>query len=230
MDTLIELENVTYIYPDGSVGVEDVTLSVAEGERVALIGANGSGKSTLILLMAALLKPTRGKVRVFGNRLSVEQLRRKIGVVFQNPDDFLFNPTVKDELEYVPRQLGWSEREIAEKVERIAKLFAIENVLEKPPFRLSGGEKKKVELASVLIYEPEVLLLDEPTANVDGRTRRLLVKILSDYDGTVVIATHELDVAERLADRFVILNSRRIFAVGGREVLDKKTLEEAGII
>lgn len=232
---VIEAENISYDYPDGSVGVRDVSLEILQGDRVGLIGANGSGKSTLILLLAGLLKPTKGRIRIFGREVdkkNVEEIRRRIGVVFQNPDDFLFNPTVKDELLYVPRQLDWSEEEMERVVEEYAEIFRISHVLNKPPFRLSGGEKKKVEIASVLVYRPEVLLLDEPTAYVDGKTRRLILKILEDFNGTLVIATHELDVAERLADKFILLNlEHRIEAVGGKEILkNEELLEKAGVI
>ncbi len=232
---VIEAENVSYDYPDGSAGVRDVNLVILESDRVGLIGANGSGKSTLILLLAGLLKPKRGKIRIFGKEVdkkNVEEIRRKIGVVFQNPDDFLFNPTVRDELLYVPRQLEWSEEEMERAVEEYAGMFRISHVLNKPPFRLSGGEKKKVEIASVLVYKPEVLMLDEPTAYVDGKTRRLILKVLEDFKGTLIIATHELDVAEKLADKFVLLNlDHRIEAVGGKEILkNKELLEDAGVI
>ncbi|WP_456329045.1 energy-coupling factor ABC transporter ATP-binding protein [Archaeoglobus sp.] len=232
---VIEAENISYDYPDGSVGVRDVTLEILEGERIGLIGANGSGKSTLILLLAGLLKPTKGNLRIFGREVdkkNVEEIRRRIGVVFQNPDDFLFNPTVRDELLYVPRQLEWSDEEMEKAVKYYAEIFRIEHALDKPPFRLSGGEKKKVEIASVLVYRPEVLLLDEPTAYVDGKTRRLILKILDDFEGTLIIATHELDVAEKLADKFILLNlDHRIEAVGGKEILkNEELLERAGVI
>lgn len=232
---VIEADSVSYDYPDGSAGVREVSLEIFEGDRVGLIGANGSGKSTLILLLAGLLRPTKGKIRIFGREIdkkNVEEIRRKIGVVFQNPDDFLFNPTVRDELLYVPRQLEWSEKEMENAVKEYAEMFGITHLLNKPPFRLSGGEKKKVEIASVLIYKPEVLLLDEPTAYVDGKTRRLILKILEDFEGTLVIATHELDVAEKLADKFVLLNlEHRIEAAGGKEILkNEELLEKAGVI
>jgi len=232
---VIEAENVSYDYPDGSVGVRDITLEILEGDRIGLIGANGSGKSTLILLLAGLLKPTKGNLRIFGKEVdkkNVEEIRRRIGVVFQNPDDFLFNPTVRDELLYVPRQLEWSEDEMERAVRHYAEIFRIGHALDKPPFRLSGGEKKKVEIASVLVYKPEVLLLDEPTTYVDGKTRRLILKILDDFEGTLIIATHELDVAEKLADKFILLNlDHRIEAVGGKEVLkNEELLEKAGVI
>ncbi|WP_330999827.1 energy-coupling factor ABC transporter ATP-binding protein [Archaeoglobus neptunius] len=232
---MIEAENVSYDYPDGSVGVRDVSIEISEGERIGLIGANGSGKSTLILLLAGLVRPKEGRIRIFGktpDKKNIEEIRRRVGVVFQNPDDFLFNPSVRDELLYVPRQLEWSDEEMERAVNRFAGIFGITHVLEKPPFRLSGGEKKKVEIASVLIYSPEVLFLDEPTAYVDGKTKRQIMKILESYKGTLVIATHELDVAARLVDRFVLLNlEHRVEAAGGKEVLeDTELLERAGVI
>lgn len=232
---VIEANGVSYSYPDGSVGVRDVSLEILEGERWGLIGANGSGKSTLILLFAGLVKPTTGEIKILGmepKKENIEKIRRKIGVVFQNPDDFLFNPTVRDELLYVPAQLEWGEEELERAVREYARMFRIESILEKPPFRLSGGEKKKVELASVLIYHPEVLLLDEPTAYVDGKTKRQIMEILESFEGTLVIATHELDVAERLADKIVLLNlDHTVEAVGGREILhDTELLERAGVI
>ncbi len=231
----IEVANASYVYPDGSVGVRDASLSIERGERVALLGANGSGKSTLLLLMAGLLKPSSGEVKIFGmkpEKENIEEIRRRVGVVFQNPDEFLFNPTVRDELLYVPRQLELGEDELEEKLSRMAGMFGIEDLLDKPPFRLSGGEKKKVEIASVLIYEPEVLLLDEPTANVDGRTRRFLLKILEEYDGTIIVATHELDIARRLAGKVVLMNlDHSVEAVGGKELLeDLELLERVGVI
>ena len=234
-DKVIEAENVSYDYPDGSVGVRDASISIFKGDRIGLIGANGSGKSTLILLLSGLVKPTKGKVKIFGKqpeKNDIEEIRRRIGVVFQNPDDFLFNPSVRDELLYVPRQLEWSKEEMEEAMKKYAKMFRVEHVLEKPPFRLSGGEKKKVEIASVLIYNPEILLLDEPTAYVDGKTRRQIMRILTEFTGTLVVATHELDAAEKLADRFVLLNlDNRIEAIGGKEILwNEELLEKAGVI
>jgi len=232
---VVEAENVSYRYPDGSIGVREISLAISRGDRIGLVGANGSGKSTLILLLAGLLKPTEGRIKIFGkepDKNNIEEIRRRLGVVFQNPDDFLFNPTVRDELLYVPRQLEWSEEEMERIVREYAKTFRIEGIMDKPPFRLSGGEKKKVEIASVLIYQPEILLLDEPTAYVDGKARRQIMNILKNFDGTVVIATHELDVAEKLVDRVVLINlDHRIEAVGGREILNNvELLEKAGVL
>lgn len=225
----------SYVYPDGTAGVTEATVDVEEGERIALIGANGSGKSTLLLLFSGLLKPLKGEIIILGkpvNKKNSKFFRRNIGVLFQNPDDFLFNPTVRDELLYTPAQLEIDEDEALRMAERYAKMLDIDGFLDRPPFRLSGGEKKKVALACVLMMEPKVLLLDEPTANIDGRTRRKIIEMIDSIDTTLVIATHELDFIDKLAERVIVLSTeKKVIADGGLELInDKELLERAGII
>lgn len=230
---LISARDLSYVYPDRSLGVRDVSIDIFAGERIGIIGPNGSGKSTLIFLLSGLLKPTRGEVRIFGmipDKKNIESIRRKIGVVFQNPDDFLFNPTVKDELLYVPRQLEMTEKEMQELLLEYSKTFNLVDVLQKPPFRLSGGEKKKVEIASVLIYRPEVIFLDEPTANVDGKTRRIVAEMMKKYDGTIVITSHELEIIRELCNRIVLMSKGKIVADTRIENLNERMLEEIGVI
>ncbi|HID44002.1 MAG TPA: ABC transporter ATP-binding protein [Archaeoglobaceae archaeon] len=234
MKALIARE-ASYIYPDGTAGITEATVDVEGGERVALIGANGSGKSTLLLLFSGLLKPVKGEIKILGrsvDRKNSKFFRRNIGILFQNPDDFLFNPTVKDELLYTPAQLEIDENKAIEMAERYARMFNIDKFFDKPPFRLSGGEKKKVALACVLMMEPKILLLDEPTANIDGKTRRKIIEMIDSINTTLVIATHELDFIDKLADRVVMLNmEKRVIADGGLELLDDRDLlEKAGII
>ena len=231
----IEAENISYIYPDGTTGFRDVSLRIGEGERVAIIGANGSGKSTLLMVLSGLLKPKTGSIRIYGiepNKKNVERIRRMVGVVFQDPDDFLFNPTVRDELMYVPLQLDWSAEEVERAVREYSEIFNLHEILHKPPFRLSGGEKKKVEIASVLIARPRILFLDEPTANVDGKTRRKIMELLKGFDGTLVLTSHELDVARRLCDRAVVMGmDRRMVAEGDIGLLDDRALlEDTGVL
>lgn len=230
VDLALVARNVSYRYPDGSIGVENVDLVISKGERVAIIGENGSGKSTLIFLLSGLLKPNKGEVKILGfSNKEIEEIRRRVGVVFQNPDDFLFNPTVRDELLYVPRQLEMSKEEMEKIVQEISQIFGLKDVLHKPPFRLSGGEKKKVEIASVLVYKPEIIFLDEPTANVDAKTRRIIKEIIKGYDGTVVVATHEIDVA-KLCERILVMKRGKIIADSSLESIDQAILWEAGII
>lgn len=233
-DALIVGEDISYVYPDGTLGFNRLSIEIRRGEKVALLGPNGCGKSTLMLVLSGLLRPTTGRVLISGRDVGdvIESIRRRIGFVFQDPDVFLFNPSVEDELRYALLQLRMDESEIARRVEGAAEEFGLESILKKPPFRLSGGEKKRVEIASVLIYDPEILFLDEPTANVDGKTRRKIISILRDYSGTMVFSTHEIELVEQLADRVIVMSlEKRIVYDGGREVLeDRSFLEEVGVI
>ncbi|MFN3383405.1 MAG: energy-coupling factor ABC transporter ATP-binding protein [Archaeoglobaceae archaeon] len=230
MDFAVVARGVSYRYPDGSIGVENADLIISRGERVAIVGENGSGKSTLIFLLSGLLKPSKGEVKILGfPNKEIEEIRRRVGVVFQNPDDFLFNPTVRDELLYVPRQLEMSKEEMERIVQEFSEIFGLKDVLHKPPFRLSGGEKKKVEIASVLVYKPEIIFLDEPTANVDAKTRRIIKEIIKGYDGTVVVATHEIDVA-KLCERVLVMKKGKIIADSSFTSIDQGILWEAGVI
>ncbi|MDK2794952.1 MAG: cobalt/nickel transport system ATP-binding protein [Archaeoglobaceae archaeon] len=230
---LISARGISYVYPDGSMGVQDVSIEIFRGERVGIVGPNGSGKSTLIFLLSGLLKPTKGEVRIFGltpDKKNFESIRRKIGVVFQNPDDFLFNPTVRDELLYVPRQLEINEEKMRQLLLEYSEMFDLKEILHKPPFRLSGGEKKKVEIASVLIYRPEVIFLDEPTANVDGKTKRMVAEMMRKYEGTVVITSHELEIIKRLCNRVVLMSKGRIVEDTTINTLDERMFEEIGVV
>jgi len=232
---VLEAKEISYKYPDGTIGINGVSIEIKEGEKVALIGSNGSGKSTLLLLFSGLVKPESGSVRIFGKEINKKNsrfFRRNIGILFQNPDDFLFNATVKDELLYTPAQLDIEEKEAIRMAETYAKKFGIERFFDKPPFRLSGGEKKKVSLACVLMMEPEILLLDEPTANIDGKTRKKIIDMVESLDTTLIIATHELDFIDRLANRVVILGTeKKILADGGLELLkDEDLLKRGGLI
>ncbi len=230
----VEAVNVTYVYPDGTVGIRNVNLSVENGEKVAIVGANGSGKSTLIHVLSGLLKPTKGVVRILGVEVdgNFEAIRKNIGVVFQNPDDFLFNPTVRDELLYAPAQLEIPYEKALKIMNDYAKIFEIDHILDKPPFRLSGGEKKRVEIACVMMLKPKILFMDEPTANVDGRTRRKIIKFAKDYEGTLIIATHDLSMIPDVAEKVVVLNlNKEVEEIGGVELLeDYDLLERCGVI
>ncbi len=233
-DALISGIKISYIYPDGTLGFDTLSVSIKRGERVALIGPNGCGKSTLMMVLAGLLRPRTGKVLIDGVDISenMDRVRRRMGFVFQDPDVFLFNPSVEDELIYSLNQLDMDEKRISELLTQYSKMFELEEVLNKPPFRLSGGEKKRVELASVLIYSPEILFLDEPTTNVDGKTRRKIIDILKSYSGTLIFSTHELDVAERIADRILLMSGeKKVIMDGGVELLKNRLLlEEIGVI
>ncbi len=233
-DALISGIEISYVYPDGTLGFDTLSVKIRRGERVALIGPNGCGKSTLMMVLAGLLKPKTGKVLIEGEEISknIDTVRRRMGFVFQDPDIFLFNPSVEDELRYSLDQLDIDDDRASELLDQYSRIFELEKIMSKPPFRLSGGEKKRVELASVLIYSPEILFLDEPTANVDGKTRRKILEILNSYPGTLIFSTHELDVAEKIADRVLLMSvEKRIILDGGVDLLrERSLLEEVGVI
>jgi cobalt/nickel transport system ATP-binding protein len=206
--------------------LQDLSLEIHAGERLALLGPNGSGKSTLIRVMAGLSLAQRGEVLFHGSALSEEllaqvefglQFRRRVGIVFQNPDVQLFNASVLEEVAFGPLQLGWSKQDTLTSVEAVLEQLGIQELRHRPPHRLSGGEKKRVALASVLVLNPEVILLDEPTAGLDPESQNELVHLLHSWSGsarTIVISTHDLDTLEDVADRCCILNHGRIAGDG----------------
>lgn len=220
-----ELVDVCYAYQKVRA-LDGLSMTVKAGERVALLGPNGSGKSTLLRLMDALYFADRGTVKAFGDPLTEERMqdgatnftfRRKVGFVFQNPDVQLFNPTVFDELAFGPLQLGWDKDRIREQVDKMLAEFAIAHLKDRAPHRLSGGEKKRVALASVLILEPQVLLLDEPTAALDPESQSAMIQFLVECRGsgrTVITATHDLDIVEVIADRALVIAEGGIIAEG----------------
>ncbi len=205
MGPVIEAQGLTHEYPDGTTAIRDVTLSIEEGEQVAVIGANGSGKSTLQLVLGGLVKPTAGTVTYFSETTDIETVRDRIGVLLQDPDDYLFNTTVREDLEYGPAQLGMSQQAATKRVEQLATELGLDTLLDRPPFRLSGGEKQRAAVASVLTFEPEVLLLDEPFGAVDAHYRERILNLVTDHEGAVVLFTPSLDVVPEVADRVVVV-------------------------
>ena len=222
---VFELKDVHYAYQD-IPALNGLTLRILTGQCVALLGANGSGKSTLLRLLAALCFPDQGRFAAFGEDVSDERMqqetfayafRRRVGLVFQNPDVQLFNPTVFDELAFGPLQLGWTKEEIRRAIDVKLAEFSIADLRHRSPHRLSGGEKKRVALASVLITRPDVLLLDEPTASLDPPSQSEVVRFLAGCRGTdrtVVTATHNLDIVAEIADYCFVLQAGRLVAEG----------------
>ena len=237
------LDGVTYRYDDVTA-LDGVSLEIPEGKRVALLGANGSGKSTLLRLLDALYFAQVGRVRFHGEALTPTlfendgfafDFRRRVGLVFQNPDVQLFNPTVFDELAFAPLQLRWKKQEIVERVQATLDQMEIAHLRDRPPHRLSGGEKKRVALASVLVLDPEVLLLDEPTAALDPRSQSQVIDLLigwGDGSKTVITATHDLGLVEDIADSCFILQGGKVIAEGEPAQLlgDLALLERANLM
>ena len=220
MDKLIQLKNISYKYED-NLALDNINLEIKEKEKVALLGCNGSGKSTLLRVLALLYK-FKGEYFFEGKKVkkSNKDLRRKIGILFQNPDSMIFNPTVFDEIAFSLKEFGFSD--IEDRVFQIAKEFNITHLLKKSPLELSGGEKQKVMFASILVYEPKILLLDEPTSAMDPRTTGWFLDFMIDLDITTLLATHDLSVAYEFSNRAVVMSEEhKIIYDGDMEELMK---------
>jgi len=222
---LFELERLTYRY-EGVTAVDDLSIAIPEGSRIALLGANGSGKSTVLRLLDGLIFGQSGATRFRGEALTEDRLqddafnlsfRRTVGMIFQNPDVQLFNPTVFDEVAFGPLQLRLPKDEIRDRVDAILDRLRIGHLKHRIPHRLSGGEKKRVALASVLVLDPAVLLLDEPTASLDPRSQSEVIDLLVDWAGgakSVITATHDLGDLEDIADLCLVLDRGQVVAQG----------------
>lgn len=227
MEEILKLEGVEHSYSDGIPALLRIDLSIRPGEHVSIIGANGSGKSTLLKMMDGLIFPSKGKISAYGRRLTEEALddpefrrffRSRVGFAFQDADVQLFCSTVLDELAFGPLQLGLEPKEVQRRIDGIAGALHIKGLLDRAPYGLSGGEKKRVAIASVLTIEPDVLLLDEPTNALDPRSQVWLLNLLFELkrEGkTVVAATHDLSIVEDFSDRVIVLSeSHEIVADG----------------
>jgi cobalt/nickel transport system ATP-binding protein len=226
-EPVFALNDVSYAYPGNIPALHGLTMSINAGDRVAFIGANGAGKSTLLMLLDALIFPNSGTIRAFGGDLTERAMndparqrafRKRAGFVFQNPDVQLFCPTVKEDILFGPLQLGMEAREIGRRFDAVVERMHLGNLLHRSPHQLSIGEKKKVAIASVLVIEPDVLLLDEPTAGLDPQTTRDIIAVLYDAHKagkTVVMATHDLHIVEEIADTVHVFGAAKSIVRSG---------------
>jgi cobalt/nickel transport system ATP-binding protein len=213
----IDLRDVAFAYPDGRVALGGVDLRVAPGERVALLGANGAGKTTLVLHLNGILAPGRGEVRIGGLavvKANLREVRRRVGIIFQDPDDQLFMPTVGEDVAFGPANLGLGGAELAARVDRALDMVGMAGAAGRVPHHLSYGQRRRVALATVLAMEPDVLVLDEPSSNLDPAARRELMAILSGLPVTILLVTHDLPYALELCPRSVVLHEGVIAADG----------------
>ncbi|GGL37721.1 ABC transporter ATP-binding protein [Halarchaeum grantii] len=229
MGRVIDARGLVHEYPDGTRALDDVSLAVEAGESVAVVGPNGSGKSTLQLALGGLVTPTAGRVEYFEETTDAEAVRERLGVLLQDPDDYLFNTTVREDIAYGPAQLGMAEARADERVAALADALGLTDLLDRPPFRLSGGEKQRAAVASVLAFDPDVLLLDEPLGAVDAHYRARILELLDAHDGATVVFTPTLDVVPELAERVVLVGTDGTVAADGgvREVLTDRALLDA---
>jgi cobalt/nickel transport system ATP-binding protein len=229
---LVKALSVTY--PDGNKALSDVTFALNEGERVALIGANGAGKSTLLRTIMGLLPILSGEVIVDGTTLSkstAQEIRHRVGIVFQNPDDQLFMTRVYDDVAFGPRNMGLSEDEVESRVNSALAQLNIQRLKDRISDRLSVGEKRMVGIASVMSMSPGTLLLDEPSSSLDPRSRRVLMATLRSLPQTILIATHDLDLARRLCSRVIVMREGQLSAAGSSDDIlsDENKLEQFGL-
>ncbi|MGD0167289.1 MAG: ABC transporter ATP-binding protein [Gaiellaceae bacterium] len=244
-EPLLTVEGLSYSYLERFPALDDVSLEVARGERLALLGANGCGKSTLLKILAGLIFPDRGSYRAFGEEVSEQKLedeqfsrgfRSRVGFVFQNPDVQVFSPTVREEIAFGPLQLELDPDEIEARVGDIVETLGVADLMERAPFQLSAGQKKRVALASVLVMNPELLLFDEPTAGLDPRSQHWLLELVVELGRagkTIVYASHELAQLERVADRCLVLSEEhRCLAEGAPAgiLADRELLLAANLV
>ena len=225
------VSGLSFSYPDRPEVLRNVDLAVLPGERVGLIGPNGAGKTTLFMLVCGVLKPSAGEIRLFGRPMVHGEFRPDIGMVFQSPDDQLFCPSVRDDVAFGPQNMGLSKQEVEA---RVAEALSITGVLElanRPPHHLSGGEKRMVSIAGVLAMRPRLVIYDEPSANLDIRSRRRLIRFLQASQETVLIASHDLELILEVCDRLVLMDAGGIVANGDpRQVMgDVELMETHGL-
>jgi cobalt/nickel transport system ATP-binding protein len=232
--SLIQIEQLAYSYPDGKNALRNVNLLVEAGEKIALVGANGAGKSTLLLHLNGILIG-QGRICIDGqelNKHTLVRIRAMVGVVFQNPDDQLFSPTVFEDVAFGLIYQGLQPEVVTERVGQALEAVHMQGYERRNPFHLSGGEKKRIAIATVLSMQPQVLVFDEPTAGLDPRARRELIDLLQELPQTMLIATHDLAMVAQLTTRTVVLNAGQITADGPSSSIlaDDELLWENGLV
>ncbi|EKF84893.1 ATP-binding cassette domain-containing protein [Methanobacterium formicicum] len=236
---VVETVDVTYQYPDGTKALNEINFTAPEGKIIALLGPNGAGKSTLFLHFNGILKPTTGCVKIEGNpvnyeRKGLKKLRQRIGIVFQNPDDQLFAPTVAEDVAFGPLNLDLPKEEVESRVEEALKRVGMEGFENKPPHHLSGGQKKRVAIAGILAMQPKIMVLDEPTSGLDPRGASQIMKLLYKLNRegiTIIISTHDVDLVPLYAYQVYIISEGNIIKEGSPQNVfaDVETIRKANL-
>lgn len=231
MKKIIRIKNLEYTYPDSTNALKGIDLDIFKSESVGLIGPNGAGKSTLLLHLNGILKGRQGSVEVLAMKVEEKNLikiRQKVAIVFQQPDDQLFMPTVFDDVAFGPVNAGYSEEKVREKVKKALKEVRMEGYEKRCSHHLSLGEKKRISLATVLSMQPEILILDEPTSNLDPRARRHLMELLKNLSLTKIVAGHDLELILDICSKVILLDEGKIVAAGdARKLLSNRSLMES---
>ena len=227
----ISLKNLCFSYGQERGILTDINLDIAAGETVGLIGANGAGKTTLFLTVCGILTPTYGEVKLFDRTIKPGEFNPEIGLVFQNPDDQLFCPTVRDDIAFGLENIGLSPEEVAKRIDAALSLTGVTHLADRISHHLSGGEKCMVAIAAVLAMLPQIVLYDEPSANLDLKARRRLIRFLQTSHETTIVSSHDLELILEVCDRVILLNQGRIVADGIPQVImsDRKLMEANGL-
>lgn len=227
-EVAIALSQVSFSYPDQPPILESVDLQIHRGDRVGVIGHNGCGKTTMFLLICGVMAPAGGQIEVLGQPVQLGNFRPEIGLVFQNPDDQLFSASVQEDVAFGPENMGLSPEEVARRVREAFELTGVGDLAERPPHHLSGGEKRMVAIAGILAMQPQIIIYDEPTANLDLRARRRLIQFLQTSQETLLISSHDLEFILEVCDRVILLNDGRIIADGDpHSIMGDRALMEA---
>jgi cobalt/nickel transport system ATP-binding protein len=225
---IVEVRDLFFAYPDGTEALKGVSFRIEHGGAVALVGANGAGKSTLLLHLNGYLPTARGEVRIGDAALTRETAplaRRAVGMVFQDPDDQLFTPTVAEDVAFGPLHAGLAPDQVELRVTEALERVGMAHVRARPPYRLSAGEKRAVAIATVLAMAPDILVMDEPSSNLDPRARRRLIELLRSFEHTKIIATHDLELVVEVCSRVIVLDGGKVVADGPtREILSNESL------
>jgi cobalt/nickel transport system ATP-binding protein len=228
---IVEFKNVYFCYPDGTEALKGINFRITHGESVGIVGANGAGKSTLLLHMNGYLMPTSGTVTISDiqlDRKTRQDVRKKVGIVFQNPDDQLFMPTVFDDVAFGPLNLGMGEAAVQERVKKALDMVNSFELRNKPPHHLSSGQKSAVAIAAVMAMKPDILVLDEPAANLDPKSRRSLIALLKTFSHSKIVASHDLDLILDVCQRCIVIKDGKVVMDGPAAdiLLNKALLEE----
>lgn len=233
----LSTENLSFTYPDGTQALKNINIEIEKGEKVAIIGPNGAGKSTLFSHFNGLTEPTSGCVKIEGKPISFEKdellkVRQKVGIVFQDPNDQLFAPTVKEDITFGPMNLGLSYDEVEKRVEDALKMVGMENYEDKTPHHLSGGQQKRIAIAGIIAMKPELMILDEPTAGLDPDGVEKVLNIMNQLNEegmTLIISSHDIDMISKYADKIFVLYNGEIIESGNKNKIfsDMELLKKA---
>lgn len=233
----LSTENLSFTYPDGTQALKNINIEIEKGEKVAIIGPNGAGKSTLFSHFNGLTEPTSGCVKIEGKPISFEKdellkVRQKVGIVFQDPNDQLFAPTVKEDIAFGPMNLGLSYDEVEKRVEDALKMVGMENYEDKTPHHLSGGQQKRIAIAGIIAMKPELMILDEPTAGLDPDGVEKVLNIMNQLNEegmTLIISSHDIDIISKYADKIFVLYNGEIIESGNKNKIfsDMELLKKA---